>query len=252
MHAWISGKRRVAIWEDEVTSCVFGSLRFLEPQQAWRICVGLFGDRVGQCIELPVEKVTKVDVRLWPHFKTPSRFIEPDVHIVARGHDGLVATILVEVKWDAPLRDDQLLQQWRWLSVPDQEELAIKTLRNQTMHVFLYRGRFTDRENFECQKEKANEKKIGWGEHGERLVAISWHDLARYAADLNGKLSGAACAWQGDLLRFLKSQGIVAFQGFQNLCPVDPIKWRADSFRGPKLHSVDRLNWSLEERNIEI
>ena len=232
MHAWISGKRRVAIWEDEVTSCVFGSLRFLEPQQAWRICVGLFGDRVGQCIQLPVDDVTKVDVRLWPHFKTRSRFIEPDVHIVARGHDGSVATILVEVKWGSPLRDDQLLQQWRWLSLSDQETPGTKTLRKQTMHVFLYRGRFKDRESFECQKETAKVKEIGWGENGERLVAISWHDLARYADGL--ELLGAASEWQRDLLRFLESQGIVAFQGFQDLFSVDPINWRVASVREPK------------------
>ena len=238
MHAWISRKGRGAIWEDEVTSCVFGSLRFLDPQLAWRICRDLFGDQVRQCIQLSAEDVTEVDVRLWPHFAIEAGYVEPDVHIVAKGRDGSVSTILVEVKWGARLGKDQLLRQW--LSLPDEENHNADVPQQHTVHVFLYRGRFVDREDVESQRNTAT---IPWGENGERLVAISWHDLARHADAI--KRSGAAFAWPRDLLRFLGSQGIVGFRGFQIVCPVEPTEWQLDSFRSPELHAVDHLNWSL-------
>ena len=101
MHAWISRKGREKIWEDEVTSCVFGSLRFLDPQQAWRICLGLFGDQVRQFVLLSDKGVKELDIWLWPKFWKEIGFVEPDVLIVANGHDGSVSTILVEVKWGA-------------------------------------------------------------------------------------------------------------------------------------------------------
>lgn len=244
MHAWISGKGRGKIWEDEVTSCVFGPLRFLDPQQAWRICLGLFGDQVRQCIQLSAEDVKEVCVRFWPRFTTDSGYVEPDMHIVAKGRDGTVSTILVEVKWEDRLKVDQLLRQWRYLSLPCEETPDADQLRKQSMHVFLYKGRkgrFVDREVFERQKQTKE-----WGEVPERqrLIAISWHDLARHADAL--QLSGMASVWKQDLLRFLDTQGIGVFHGFRSICSTSRIGWILNVFRQPELLAVDPLNWSLE------
>ena len=240
MHAWVSGKGRGKIWEDEVTSCVFGSLRFLDPQQAWKICLGLFGDQVRQCVQLSDKDVKEVDIRLWPKFRKENGYVEPDVHIVAKGHDGSVSTILVEVKWEDRLGVDQLLRQWCWLSLPCEETPDADRLRKQSMHVFLYKGRFVDREVFERQKQT---KKWGKDAERQRLVAISWHDLARHADAL--QLSGMASVWKQDLLRFLDTQGIGVFHGFQNMCPVGLTEWRMDSLQRAELYAVDLLNWDI-------
>ena len=245
MHAWISRKGRGKIWEDEVTSCVFGPLRFFDPQQAWEICLGLFGDRVRQCIPLSAADVKEVDVGFWPRFTTESGYVEPDMRIVAKGHNGSVNTILVEVKWGARLGDNQLLRQWRWLPLPNENNYNANMLRQQTVHVFLYRGRFVDREVFERQK-RTNE----WGKDPERLIAISWHDLARHADAI--QLSGMASAWKQDLLCFLASQGIGVFHGFQSICSTSRIGWILDRFRQPELRAADPLNWSLEKKETRL
>lgn len=85
MHAWIHRKRAGKITEDEVTSCVFGPLRMMagmEPGKLWAMCLHVF--QCGHLFSKDFEP-TDVNVRFWPRFRLgPRRYVEPDVHVIAR------------------------------------------------------------------------------------------------------------------------------------------------------------------------
>lgn len=242
MYDWIGKKRRGAnIIEDEVTSCVFGPLRFMEPKHAWASGLVLLGLQD----EFPVFEPTRVDVKFWPRFKKDDEqghFAEPDVHIVAWVDRKVVATILVEVKWYASLGDNQLLDQWRLISVDGHER---EELRSCSRHIFLSTRPFRDVETIRKQKDEADKHGIGWA---DRLIVSSWHHVAAHLKDGTGQ-QGMLDAWLNDLLCFLSSQGIVAFDGFQRslFTNTNRIEWRFDEFRKPKLLPPGPLNWSFDE-----
>ena len=124
MYAWTGKKRRGAqISEDELTSCVFGPLRVMQPSQAWDSCLVLLGLKDRSLCPEP----DCVDIRFWPRFKRDDgRHVEPDLHVVARDGGKVVATILVEVKWSASLGNDQLLDQWKCISVGGESGYDLK------------------------------------------------------------------------------------------------------------------------------
>ena len=242
MYDWIGKKRRGAnIIEDEVTSCVFGPLRIMEPKHAWASGLILLGLQD----EFPVFEPTRVDVKFWPRFKKEDEqgfFVEPDVHIIAWVDRKVVATILVEVKWYASLGDNQLLDQWRLISVDGYER---EKLRSCSRHIFLSTRPFRDAETIRKQKDEADKYGIGWA---DRLIVRSWHHVAAHLKDGTGQ-QGMLDAGLNDLLCFLSSQGIVAFDGFRRslFTNTNRVEWRFNEFRKPKLLPPGPLNWSFDD-----
>ena len=242
MYAWIGKKRRGAqIIEDELTSCVFGPLRTMQPAQAWKSCLALLGlDDWSPCPE-----PSRVDIRFWPRFKRDDGgHVEPDLHVVAWAGGQVVATILVEVKWRASLGDDQLLDQWKWISVGGESG---DKLRERSHHVLASYRPIAHAEKIEEQRSRQNEG-MKWG---DRLVEVSWHDVARNLETEGIRLEDVE-TWRKDLLRFLASQGIVAFEGFQHLhiAPVGPVDWHFDDsedYMKPVVLATGPLNWTFQE-----
>ena len=243
MYAWIGKKRRGAqISEDELTSCVFGPLRAMQPAQAWKSCLVLLGlDDWSPCPE-----PSRVDVRFWPRFQRDEGwYVEPDLHVVAWGGGKVVATVLVEVKWDNTLGENQLIDQWKWISVDDQRR---EDLRKCSRHVLLSDRSLRYAEQIDEQRARQQDEPK-WG---DRLAQVSWHDVAR---NLNSKMSelGESEMWSNDLLRFLASQGIMAFYGFDRLSDagIGLVEWRFDGsveYRKPALHATGHLGWSFSEK----
>ena len=222
MQDWIGKKRRGStITEDEVTSCVFGPLRFMNSQEAWKSCLVLFGID-GEKILSNVEP-NRVDIKFWPKFKRDDgqgRYVEPDIHIVAWSNGNLICTILVEVKWGSTLGDEQLLDQWRFISFNDHTH---DQLRVCSRHVYLSDRPLRDAKSIESQRRSARREGIDWD---DRLVMRSWHDVA---VQLEGEINSPHPVeiWQKDLLNFLSINGVVSFNGFRicQVIPLDPVEW---------------------------
>ena len=172
MYDWIGKKRRGAkMFEDEMTSCVFGPLRFMEAGQSWACCLLLAGFHEKYSDGTP----TRVDIRLWPRFPrdgSRSRYVEPDVHALAWRDDNLIATIVVETKWGTSLRDRQLVDQWRFIAA---EKYGPEVLRTRSCHVFLSDRPIRDTATIEDQEKIAKAEGIPWG---ARLIVRSWHQVA--------------------------------------------------------------------------
>ena len=99
-----SGKRRPQ--EDMVTSAVFGSIRLMSPEDRRGAVEVLLGSNAFEAAEFT--NVQDIEVELWPRITVESgrRHVEPDVLLKAAGK-----TVIVEVKWHAPLSERQLEQQ---------------------------------------------------------------------------------------------------------------------------------------------
>ena len=99
-----SGKRRPQ--EDMVTSAVFGSIKLMSPEDrrgAIEVLLGRDAFKAAACTN-----DHDIEVVLWPRLAglEGRRHVEPDVLLKAAGK-----TVIVEVKWHAPLSERQLEQQ---------------------------------------------------------------------------------------------------------------------------------------------
>lgn len=100
-----SGKRRPQ--EDMVTSAVFGSIRLMSSEDRRGAIEILLGNDAFETATLPGDH--DIEVELWPRLAVElegRRHVEPDVLLKAAGK-----TVIVEVKWHAPLSERQLEQQ---------------------------------------------------------------------------------------------------------------------------------------------
>lgn len=246
MQDWIRNKRRSAeFFENELTSCVFGPLRYMEPGHAWDACRMLFG-----LLDLSQESSpspTNVCVRFWPHFSRTDgegNYVEPDVHIVAWVGDTLLGTIVVETKWSAPLSPNQLLDQWRFVTANDS---AGAEVRSCSKHVLLGWQPCRDDAVIEQQIEAAREQGINWD---GRLILLSWYQVATRLAGPQGRYRPIE-TWRRDLVALLARHGVIPFDGFScdRLEPVSLMRWQFESYVAPDILNVGLLNWSFNEGN---
>lgn len=99
-----SGMRRPQ--EDMVTSAVFGSIRLMSPEDRLRAIEMLLGQNAFKATGF--SKYHDIEIELWPRLNGSQgrRHVEPDVLLKAADK-----TAVVEVKWHAPLSEQQLEQQ---------------------------------------------------------------------------------------------------------------------------------------------
>lgn len=99
-----SGKRRPQ--EDMVTSAVFGSIRMMSPNDRFKAIELVLGRDAVEASEFTPDN--DIDVTLWKRLDglEGRRHVEPDILLSSAGK-----TVIVEVKWHAPLSDRQLEQQ---------------------------------------------------------------------------------------------------------------------------------------------
>ena len=244
MYDWIGKKRRGAkVLEDEVTSCVFGPLRFMQPAQAWASCLLLLG--AENKIPHPGSQASRVSIEFWPKFKRDDgqgHHVEPDAHILAWQGDELIATLLIETKWGASLGINQLLDQWRFICA---EGYEAKELRDRSWHLYLSLRPLRDRSELEQQKAKAAKKNIEWG---DRLITRSWHQVATELTEAT-KQNGPKEVWRNDLLRFLSAQGVIPFDGFRfdRIGSTKSVTWHIEKYSPPLLAPIGPLKWRLDE-----
>ena len=252
MYAQIHGKVSGGTSEDEATSCIFGPLRMLgtmAPGKTWAACLHLF-----QCGHLFPEdfEPTDVDVRFWPRFPPAQRgYVEPDVHIIGRrGVD--VRTVLVEVKCGAGLGNDQLLEQWKRIQLPQTAAGSVldgDELRRRSAHVLLGYVRPRHRPDVDDQEGRARDARIPWG---ERLVLTTWGQFALRVEALEG-ITGPL---RVDVLVFLRRalgvEPVAPFMGIElaGLVPVSGTSWFFREFDGVRLRhlrAVRRAQWVFRD-----
>lgn len=102
-HKSFSGKRRPQ--EDMVTSAVFGSIQLLPLPDRREAIKLLLGDQC--CKEFSFGKFD-IEIKLWQKLRglEKRRFVEPDVLLTCGGK-----TVVIEVKWHAPIGDQQIEKQ---------------------------------------------------------------------------------------------------------------------------------------------
>ncbi len=246
MQDWIGKKRRSdKLFEDELTSCVFGPLRYMEPDKAWEACLLLFG--LSDCAWYSDAKPDRVCVRFWPHFPRTDgagRHVEPDAHIVAWDGNTLFRTILVETKWNSELQQCQLLNQWLFITAGNNNGAAIRDL---SAHVLLSKKPLQNIGSIEEQERAAREKGIAWD---NRLIVLSWYQVARRLVEVRGR-DGPIEVWRRDLIAFLARHGIATFDGFRSgqFEPVNLVQWCFEAYTAPDLLEVGLLNRSFDRGN---
>ena len=245
MQDWIGKKRRSdKLFEDELTSCVFGPLRYMEPGKAWEACLMVF--ELSGCMNLS-QKPTHVCVHFWPNFPRTDEEglrVEPDIHIVAWSGNTLLRTILIETKWNSPLGQSQLLDQWRFITA---DGMSGSEVRDHSTHAFVSKRPLRDADSIKKQRKSAKEEGMGWG---DRLIVFSWYQIATRLLGLRG-LHGSIEIWRQDLVEFLARHGITPFDGFHfdQFDIVGLMQWRFDDYLASNLLKVELLDWSFNRGN---
>ncbi len=192
--------------EDEITSIVLGPLDFLSPADGHRFWQRVL-ESAGYAKFLPADSPLKISVATWPRDKATDNgnSIEPDVVITMQWAEGVSRTLLIELKWRAPLSGDNQLHR-QWLHYLDE------ATRTHALHLFIA-------ENVSAGVQALSNDKAGgdvWQtEEGSRLVLLPWLRI-RTIFDEFAKEDSALGRWAKLADRFLECIKIHKFSGFDH------------------------------------
>jgi hypothetical protein len=214
-------KRQVHLWEDEVTSIVFGEMRYLPPADIYSVFSRLIPAEKRLALNWLSELPDRAEFHFWRRRK-----VEPDLNIDFYLKGQHVASILMEVKWDAGLSPKcELIRQWNdWphIDIPTIHLYLVKDraagLAEIEQSVAIYDNFCMSREGNCCPEDDRKRAEIerakrllpGWKRH---LHCIGWRDLVSLPKDLS-HLSRFGQEWARGVNAFLKTHGLESFQGF--------------------------------------
>lgn len=188
--------------EDIVTDCVFGGLRYLQPDDAGRVLSWLAPDRSA----LRDARVVSVD--LW---KRAPDGCEPDALLKCVMADGSILTIIVEAKWqNYGLAKGQAIRQWRAVG-----EVCLRH-GEEALHLFVVGSRSKaamladDDEDLDRLSE--TELRRGWQDRRDVLL---WHDVAARLKRRPRTGSEQLHRWAEDVVAVLQELGERPFDGFR-------------------------------------
>jgi hypothetical protein len=239
LQAQLEGKltRREEEMEDLLTSNVFGSLKYVQPEEGLLPLLSSSEDIDGNAPIDFFQTISDARYKFWPKIKESGcNGCEPDVLITIRLSDGQKILLLVEAKYlsdksskadsgEKPM--DQLAREWDNLKKRAQRKKANPILLYITADISYPKDCIED-SNKEFTDKRSECMKVFW---------ISWRRITNlfHNAKQDSILS--------DLVKLLKKQGLTFFEGITNIKPVN-IKW---SFR-----NIINWNWLLyEEYHIE-
>ncbi len=169
--------------EDEITSIVFGAIDLLPDRDAYHFWMRLIGEDASD------PSGWTVMTELWP--KTNG--IEPDVRATLKHANEPPRVIVVEVKWNAPLHEHQLLDQWKRAFTAAQRG-------NGGKHVFI---------------GKTTAFARGAGQWHDGMITLTWREFSVVLGKLQG--TDRLARWTKMSIAFLKASGIRDFHGFSKL-----------------------------------
>lgn len=190
--------------EDEITALLLGPLALILPASS-----ALFWHELLKCLKapgLPDERPISCVMDFWPRRRieqNPRRSIEPDIMIKLQWEDNLERTLVVELKWNASLSEDQLQRQWaEYLN--DQE-------RKNGWHLFIGK-----------EISKAHSAKNINDIWGGRIFLCGWTNILNSLESMKRQEEfNALFPWADQVSGALNKLGFHPFSGFENL-PILP------------------------------
>lgn len=198
--------------EDVVTSTVFGPLLFIDQAEAAAAINRLLAT-LG--IARP-DWAGPTHLELWPRRKAPpdlrSNYVEPDAEIV----DAAGNSLMIEVKWRAPLGLNELAAQW--LSLPPEARATSRHLL-----LVLETGPYAAAVASD-RKLVAAACDLGW-----QLIPISWRRMADAFRAIGSDISlnAGTRRWALGVHGFLRREDPLSLVGWSGLemAPVEAASW---------------------------
>jgi hypothetical protein len=214
-------KRQTHLWEDEVTSCVFGEMRHLPASDIWAFFSRLVPTGNRAAINWPDDTPDNAEFHFWRRGK-----VEPDLCVDFFRSGVHQASLLIEIKWDASLSPKcELVRQWndwRHKEIPTVHLYLVKdnsSGRGEIQQSLeLLESQCASLENPCCQEydhKRAEVKAVKpllpyWK---NRLHCLGWRDLVSLEKDMGG-LGPVGRQWAKELNAFLQRYGLERFRGF--------------------------------------
>jgi hypothetical protein len=213
-------KRKISFYEDEITSCIFGEMKHIDPNIIWKIfrrliiSTGIQSDYWNDYVP------TNVQFKFWNR----NNNVEPDIILHFFKDDKIYLNIIIEVKWKSPIFPKcELVRQWNNRNIIDS---------SNWLHFYLVKNKavgFRDITNsLSIAKDQCNSKrhcsmcecgirifkeKYYVDDWENRLCCISWNDIS-YA--VNAVRSDAPDFSIG-IVNFLEKQGVNIFTGYSTI-----------------------------------
>ncbi len=189
--------------EDEITSAVFGPLDFLADEDVFLFWTKLLGS-VGHSEFFPATPPRSIEMKMWDRRTAmDGRPVEPDVVVEMAWPDDR-RTLLIEMKWNAPLKPKNQLQR-QWNSYLEQQE------REKGLHLLIA-------PDIAAGSKAKNKKDVWQG----KLVLIQWLEIRSVLGELKN-LKTAIGRWAMHADFFLERIHVQRFGGFAELQMEKPL-----------------------------
>ena len=232
--------------EDQLTSAVFGHLRYISPGRFW---AAFFGQAMslginGQCLSVAqvaaengrsIESFETIEIHFWPNYRGLGR---PDMAICFTGRNQKPLLVLVEVKLYSPIggigEHNQLV---RYLKIMDDIRRLQAPIPDEALALVVYLTR----------KEAISDVQDSLAIYGDspenrrRLFRLQWQDVYQVIGDiLRDWNSHSPCESPMvrriliDVGEFLRRRGLSYFNGFRPIADLDSIRYVHGSFFEPE------------------
>jgi len=214
--------------EDEITSTILGPLDFFpaaDVQRFWQLVLRT----AGQGKFLPESSVTSVLLETWPRRTVikDGKSVEPDALVTMHWENGVSRSLLLELKWRAPLSgENQLHRQWL--------QFLNETERESALHLFI-----APEVSAGAQAPNETGGDVWSTPEGSRLVLLPWLKIRTVLGSLSEEKS-ALGRWATLADQFLERVRISRYGGFNQFSNAislpDQIPatlfWRPNKFTG--------------------
>lgn len=204
LHKKLSSQSLV-LYEDEVTSTVFGPLAFMPSNIAWGILNSLFP---FQDISLDMERLSH-SVRFWPRYSYEGGSVSPDIEISFAIANVVVRQLAIEVKWQSGASNpsgkigEQLARQ----------VLALRhgsgRLSSRTDHIYLVRHVSDAIEEIEAARRILSRTEVS-------IELVTWRRIREWCQGPTSKRVSIEGQWAVAVDAFLDRCGVPVFSGFES------------------------------------
>jgi hypothetical protein len=212
--------------EDEITSTIFGPLRYLSAAEVWDLFEALIKPNLEKKEFWPNPKENlNVEFNFWPTLlKYEDEEREPDIIIRFQNGKDLLLNLVLEVKWGERSRQSseqkstgapsQLAEQWRQISVKE---------RRCSLHIYLGWDKGKIAREFDHMFDTENglnfrELKFSQKAWQERLVSITWGEMTHMIQSMKRwPYKSSIHYWLEEVIEFLDQFGFFKFTGFKDI-----------------------------------
>jgi hypothetical protein len=219
LQAQLKGKltRKEEDLEDLLTSNVFGSIKYVPPEEGLLPLLASSIDKDGNVPTHALQPISTVKYEFWPWIQEQKcEGCEPDVLITAQLLNDHKIIVLVEAKYlseksseanERETPEDQLAREWDNLTCLADREKATSILLYVTADIG-YPKKSLEESRQEYRQKRKKDMSVFW---------ISWRKLPKLFSDKKQDILS-------DLVEVLQRQGLTFYEGIADLRPID-IEW---------------------------